>query len=80
MLSTQKKLKPFNLKTELQVQRDVDADKIQQLEDTVAILIEQIETLKLEIDYKSHELEEIRQELFYTNRELCVAINHRLKI
>jgi chromosome segregation ATPase len=80
MLSTQKSLKLHNLETCLQVQRDVNADKIQQLEDTIEILIERIESLKLELNYKNQELEEIKQELVYTNHELCMLIKHPLII
>lgn len=78
MLSTQKSLKTHNLGTDLKVQRNVDADKIHQLEDTVKILTEKIESLKLELNYKNHEIEEIKQELIYTNHELCIVINRRL--
>ena len=50
----------------------IDADKIQQLEETAEILKEQIESLKLMLCYKSHELEEMQEELNYTNHELSV--------
>jgi archaellum component FlaC len=72
MLSTQNICKIHNLEISLQVERDIDADKIQQLEDKVKILNEQIESLKLILCYKSHELEEIQEELNYTNHELYV--------
>ena len=78
MLSTQKILKIHNLEACLPVPRDVDADTIQQLEDTVEILTEQIESLKLELDYKNQELGEMKQELIYTEHELCVLINQPL--
>lgn len=80
MLLTPKDLKVRKLKTGFQAQRDIETDKIQQLEDTVAILSEQIASLKLELDYKNHKIEEIEQELIDTNHELCVAINHQLII
>lgn len=56
----------------LQLHRNVDTDKIQELEDTVKILIEQINTLKLELDYRNQELSEIKEELNFTNQELCI--------
>jgi hypothetical protein len=59
MLSTQKNLEIYTLETAFQSQRDADASKIHQLEDSVAILIEQINSLKLELEYKDRELEEI---------------------
>lgn len=61
-----------NSETCLKIQKNIDADKIQELEDTVEILTEQIETLKLELDDKNQELSEITKELNCTNQELCV--------
>lgn len=72
MLSTQNVCKIHNPEIYLQLERDIDADKIRQLEDTVEILNEQIESLKLMLCYKNHELEEMQKELNYTNHELCV--------
>lgn len=72
MLANQDTFKIHNSEICLQVQRNIDADKIQELEDTVEILKEQIESLKLELCYKNHELEEMQKELNYTSRELCV--------
>lgn len=74
MLETQNVFKIHNPESYLQVPRGIDADTIQQLEETVEILKEQIESLKLELCYTNHELEEIKQELNYTNQELC-AVN-----
>lgn len=56
----------------VQIHRNVDVDKIQHLENTVEILTEQVETLKLELDYKNQELSEIKEELNYINQELCI--------
>ena len=61
-----------NSETCVQIHRNVDDDKIQQLENTVEILTEQIETLKLELDYNNQELSEIKEELTFTNQELCI--------
>lgn len=72
MLSTQKSLKPHNLETFLQLQRDVDVNKIQQLEAPIETLIEYIESLKLKLDYKTQKLEKSKQELIYTYHELSV--------
>lgn len=72
MLLTQNTCKIHNPEGYFQLERDIDADKIQQLEDKVEILNEQIESLKLMLCYKIHELEEIQQELNYTNHESYV--------
>lgn len=60
--------------SELQVHRGIGADKIRHLEDTVEILKEQIESLKLDLCHKNYELEEIKQELSSTNHELCAVL------
>lgn len=73
MLANRNVFKRHSYETYLQVQRDIDADKIQQLEETVKILNEQIESLKLMLCYQSHELEEMQEELNYINHELCVV-------
>lgn len=70
MLNSQNVSKIHNSESYLQVKRNIDANKIQQLEETVEFLKEQVESLKLELTYKNHELEEIKQELSYTNHEL----------
>lgn len=72
MLLTQSVFKNTQSRDYLQVRRNINADKIQQLEETVEILNEQIESLKLMLCYKSHELEEMQEELNYTNHELSV--------
>lgn len=74
MLETQNAFKIHNPEIYLQVEAGINADKIQQLEETVEILKEQIESLKLELWYRNYELEEIKQELNYANHELC-AVN-----
>ena len=61
-----------NLETYLEVQKNNGAEKIHELEDTVEILSEQIESLKLELDLKDRKLSEIAEELSYTNHELCI--------
>lgn len=73
MLANRNVFKIHSYETYLQVQRDIDADKIQQLKETVNILNEQIESLKLMLYYQSHELEEMQEELNYINHELCVV-------
>lgn len=66
-----------NSKTCLEKRKNIDLDKIQELEDTVAILTEQIVSLKLELDSKDSELLELAEELNFTNQELC-SINELL--
>lgn len=61
-----------NLESCVQIHRNIDIDKIQELEDTVEILTEQLETLKLELYDKNQELSEITEELNWTNHELCI--------
>lgn len=61
-----------SLENSVQIPRNVDANKIQQLEDTVEILTEQLESLKLELDSKNQELSEVVEELNCTNHELCI--------
>lgn len=53
--------------------KNIDVDKIQELEDTVEILTEQIVSLKLELSCKNQELSELAEELNFTNQELCSA-------
>ena len=69
-----------NLESDLQVWRGIDAEKIEELEEKVEFLLELIEGYKLELCYKNYELEEIKQELSYTNQELCAALNPKLTI
>lgn len=64
-----------NAESHLQVWRGIDADTIEELEEKVEFLLEQIESLKLYLCDKDYELQEIRQELIYTNQELCTALN-----
>ncbi len=64
-----------NAESALQVWRGIDADKIEELEETVEFLLEKIEGWKLEIRNKNYELQEIKQELSYSNQELCTALN-----
>ncbi|MBD1836474.1 hypothetical protein H6F61_28285 [Cyanobacteria bacterium FACHB-472] len=45
-----------------------------EIEDTVELLQEQVESLKQELHYKELELQEIQQELIFTNQELCAAL------
>lgn len=73
MLLNQSIFKNTQSRNYFQVRRNINADKIRQLEDTVEILNEQIESLKLMLCYKSHELEEMQKELNYTNHELYVV-------
>ncbi|KAB8319992.1 hypothetical protein SD81_009455 [Tolypothrix campylonemoides VB511288] len=54
---------------------DLDSGERSEIEDTVELLCEQIETLKQLLLYKQLELEEIKQELRYTNEDLCAAVN-----
>ncbi|MEI2579406.1 hypothetical protein [Scytonema sp. PRP1] len=63
-----------NAESYLQVLTGIDAQKIQELEEKVEFLLEQIESYKLELCYKNYELQEIKQELSYTNQELCAAV------
>lgn len=46
-----------------------------EIEDTVELLHEQIETLKQMLYYKELELQELKQELHYANERLCTALN-----
>lgn len=69
-----------NLESDLQAWRGIDAEKIQELEEKVEFLLELIESYKLEMCYKHYELQEIKQELSYTNQELCAALNPKLTI
>lgn len=68
-----------NLESDLQVW-SIDAEIIQELEEKVEFLLELIESYKLELCYKNYDLEEIKQELSYTNKELCAALNSKLTI
>ncbi|MBD2004756.1 MULTISPECIES: hypothetical protein [Cyanophyceae] len=45
-----------------------------EIEDAVELLQEQVESLKQELHYKELELQEIQQELIFTNQELCAAL------
>ncbi|BAY44867.1 hypothetical protein SAMD00079811_24690 [Scytonema sp. HK-05] len=54
---------------------DLDSGERPEIEDTVELLCEQIETLKQLLQYKQLEIEEIKQELRYTNEDLCAALN-----
>ncbi|MBD2773463.1 hypothetical protein [Iningainema tapete] len=62
----------------LQVPRGIDADKILELEEKVEFLLEQIESLKQYLCHKNYELQQIEQELGYTNKELRDALNAKL--
>jgi chromosome segregation ATPase len=57
----------------IQVWKNVEAEKIWELEDTVEILNSQIEILKLELCHHSQDLSDLEQELRSTNDELCAA-------
>ncbi|WP_414585686.1 hypothetical protein [Scytonema sp. PCC 10023] len=63
-----------NLESDLQAWRGIDAEKIEELEEKVEFLLELIESYKLALCYKNDELQEIKQELSYTNQELCAAL------
>lgn len=54
---------------------DLDSGERPEIEDTVELLCEQVETLKQLLEYKQLELQEIQRELRYTNEELCAALN-----
>ncbi|WP_414582074.1 hypothetical protein [Scytonema sp. PCC 10023] len=54
---------------------DLDSGERPEIEDTVELLCEQIETFKQLLEYKQLEIEEIKQELRYTNEDLCAALN-----
>ena len=54
---------------------DLDSGARPEIEDTVELLYEQIETFKQLLEYKQLELEEIKQQLRYTNEDLCAALN-----
>ncbi|BAZ26263.1 hypothetical protein NIES4073_71690 [Kalymmatonema gypsitolerans NIES-4073] len=54
---------------------DLDSGERPEIEDTVELLCEQIETLKQLLQYKELELEEKKQELRDTNEDLCAALN-----
>jgi fumarate hydratase class II len=69
-----------NRESDLQAWRSIDAEKMQELQEKVEFLLELIESYKLELCYKNYELEEIKQELSYTNQELCAALNPKLTI
>ena len=69
-----------NLESAPQAWRGIDAEKMQELEEKVEFLLELIESYKLEMCYKQYELQEIKQELSYTNQELCAALNPKLTI
>jgi hypothetical protein len=49
------------LKSHLKVCRSIKAEKSWQLEETVEILKEKVESLNLELRYKSYELEKMKQ-------------------
>lgn len=49
-----------NSETYLQIYKDISINAMLQLEDTLEILSEQLETLKLELDDNNQELEEIK--------------------
>jgi len=67
--------KESRLKSQVQIGRDTNADRSWEIEDTIDILEAQIESLELELCYKNHKLEEMEQELRYTNQELCTISN-----
>jgi septal ring factor EnvC (AmiA/AmiB activator) len=54
---------------------DLDSGERPEIEDRVELLCEQIETLKQLLQYKELELQQIKQELRYTNEDLCAALN-----
>ena len=62
----------------LQVGRGIDADLIQELEEKVEFYLEQIESLKLYLCHNIYKLQEIEQELGYTNKELREALSLKL--
>ena len=45
-----------------------------EIEDAVELLQEQVESLKQELHYKELELQQIQQELIFTNQELCAVL------
>lgn len=69
--------KVSSLKSGVQIQRGTDADISLELEKTIEILVAQIESLDLELCQKNQELEEMKQELRYTNQKLCTPINSK---
>ena len=55
--------------------KDLEASEKPEIEDTVDLLCEQLETLNQLLEWKQLELDQIKQELNYTNKELCAALN-----
>ena len=55
-----------------------NADTSRALEETIEILEAQVESLATELCYRNHQLEQMQQELRYTNQELCTVINSDL--
>ena len=64
----------------LRIYKNVGDDKARQLEDTVAILTEQVEILKLELDCKNQDLLEIKEELNCTIKTYVLWRNYLLII
>jgi len=58
--------------------KDLNSGERPEMEDTVELLCEQVETLKELLHYKQLELQEIERELRYTNEDLCAALNSEL--
>ncbi|GAB1542836.1 hypothetical protein NUACC21_55100 [Scytonema sp. NUACC21] len=54
---------------------NINSGERSEIEETVELLCEQVETLKLLLYYKELELQEIEQELRDTNENLCAALN-----
>ncbi len=55
--------------------KDLEFSEKPEIEATVKLLCEQIETLKQLLQLQQLELYQIQQELNYTNKELCAALN-----
>ncbi|NMG22457.1 hypothetical protein [Brasilonema bromeliae] len=54
---------------------DLNSGQRSEVEDTVELLCEQVQTLKQLLYHKELELQEIQQELLHTNEDLCAALN-----
>lgn len=56
----------------------LDANEILKLEETIEILREEVESFKQLLHQQNQKIQEITQELMYTNQELCIATNLQL--
>ena len=65
------------LKNHVQVSRGIQGDKTWQLKNTIKILKEEIELLKLELCYKSYEVEKMKQSR-YMEHEVYTLITSML--